>query len=404
MYDATFPLFSSTAALAVIGGGMTGLTAAVEAAECGIFTHLVEILPRLGGRVRSLASYFPKLCPPSCGLELLERRLRRLPGATLHLSTRLVGYAFDGCRHELVLQSLDQTDSTLPSAFRTIRCDAVIVATGWRPYALTHLAERGACHPLCVSGFQLERLLVQDGPTHGIPLRPDTGSVPQRMAFVQCAGSRDVNHLSHCSAVCCSATLKHCRILLERLPDLHIDVYYMDLRTPGRLFRLRDALAGYERAGRLRFLPARPFQAVPDGRGLRLPAEDTQTGEHLAYSYDLIVWATGMRPSLSPHDMPPAAAAWPNLPDDWQGPPLPQADALPLPLLLDRQGFVMESEAAGIFAAGCAVRPMNVAESVRSGAAAVTRALGCLRGRAEAARGRDATRTADAPRQGGDHA
>ena len=63
MYDATFPLFSSTAALAVIGGGMTGLTAAVEAAECGISTHLVEILPRLGGRVRSLASYFPKLSP-----------------------------------------------------------------------------------------------------------------------------------------------------------------------------------------------------------------------------------------------------------------------------------------------------------------------------------------------------
>ena len=84
-----------------------------------------------------------------------------------------------------------------------------------------------------------------------------------------------------------------------------------------------------------------------------------------------------MRPHAFPRmtcRLPPLPG--PNLPDDWQGPPLPQADALPLPLLLDRQGFVMESEAAGIFAAGCAVRPMNVAESVRSGAAAVTRALG----------------------------
>lgn len=404
MYDATFSFFPSSAALTVIGGGMAGLTAAVEAAECGISTHLVEISPCLGGRVRSLASYFPKLCPPACGLELLERRLRRLPGAMLHLSTRLAGYAFTDGRHELVLQSLDQSDPSLPSALRTVRCDAVIVATGWRPYPLAYLSGRGACHPLCLSGFQLERLLVQDGPTRGIPVRPDTGSVPQRMAFVQCAGSRDVNHLSHCSAVCCSATLKHSRLLLERLPDLRIDVYYMDLRTPGRLFRLRDALAGYERAGRLRFLPARPFQAVPDERGLCLPAENTQTGEHLAYTYDLVVWATGMRPTLSPHDMPPAAAAWPNLPDGWQGPPLPQADALPLPLLLDRQGFVMESEAAGIFAAGCAVRPMNVAESVRSGAAAVSRALGCLRRRAETEHRRDAARTADAERQGGYHA
>lgn len=404
MYDATFPLFSSTDVLAVIGGGMAGLTAAVEAAECGISTHLVEISPRLGGRVLSLASYFPKLCPPSCGLELLERRLRRLPTATLHLSTRLAGYAFAGGRHELVLQPLGRTDTPLPSALRTVRCDAVIVATGWRPYPLAYLAGRGASHPLCLSGLQLERLLAPDGPTGGIPLRPDTGGVPQRMAFVQCAGSRDVNHLSHCSAVCCSATLKHCRILLERLPDLHIDVYYMDVRTPGLLFLLRDALVEHERSGRLRFLPARPFQAVPDGRGLCLPAEDTQTGEHLAYAYDLVVWATGMRPTLSPHDMPPAAAAWPNLPDDWQGPPLPQADALPLPLLLDRQGFVMESEAAGIFAAGCAVRPMNVAESVRSGAAAVTRALGFLRRRADASLSPAPERAADAECQGGHHA
>lgn len=404
MYDATFPLFSSFGALAVIGGGMAGLTAAVEAAECGIRTHLVEISPRLGGRVRSLASYFPKLCPPACGLELLERRLRRLPCATLHLSTRLAGYAFTCGRHELVLHPLHAADTAALSALHTVRCDAVIVATGWRPYPMSYLAGRGSCHPLCLSGYQLERLLVQDGPTRGIPVRPDTGAIPQRMAFVQCAGSRDVNHLSHCSAVCCSATLKHCRILLERLPDLHIDVYYMDLRTPGRLFRLRDALAGYERAGRLRFLPARPFQAVPDGRGLSLPAEDTQTGEHLAYSYDLVVWATGMRPTLSPHDMPPAAAAWPNLPDDWQAPPLPQADALPLPLLLDRQGFVMESEAAGIFAAGCAVRPMNVAESVRSGAAAVTRALGFLRRRADATLSPAPEMAADAKRQGGHHA
>lgn len=397
-------LFSPSATLAVLGGGICGLTAAVEAAECGISTHLIEISPQLGGRVRSLASYFPKLCPPSCGLELLTARLRRQSRLTLHLATRLVGYAHAEGRHTLTLQACDPADAASSPALSTLRSDAVIIATGWRPFPLAALAERGAVHPLCLSNMQLEHLLSPDGPSAGILVRPDTGTPPRRMAFIQCAGSRDVNHMSHCSAVCCSATLKHCRLLLERLPDLHIDVYYMDLRTPGRLFALREALSGYEQAGRLRFLPARPFRAVPDGRGMRLPAENTQTGEHLAHTYDLVVWATGMRPSLSPHDMPPAAAAWPNLPEDWQGPLLPQAESLPLPLLLDRQGFVMEREESGLFAAGCAVRPMNVADSVRSGAAAVTRALGYLHQRMDAASRAGASETERTAREGRDHA
>lgn len=382
MEDVIFSSLSAPTALLVLGGGMAGLTAAVEAAECGLATRLIEISPHLGGRVRSLSSYFPKMCPPSCGLELLKGRLRRLPQLTLHLSTRLVGYSFSSGRHTLVLQPLvpfcgSQAD---PLPLETVHCDAVIVATGWRPYPIAHLADRGACHPRCLSNMQLEALLSPEGPTGGRVLLPGTDIPPQCMAFLQCAGSRDVNHLPHCSSVCCSATLKHCRLLLERLPDLRIDVYYMDLRTPGQLFRLRDALTGYERAGRVRFLPARPFRAIPDGNGIRLPAENSLTGERMGYRYDLVVWATGMRPTLSRHDMPPAAAVWPNLPEGWQGPPLPQSEALPLPLLPDRQGFLMEMEnaEAGIFAAGCAVKPMNVAESVRSGAAAAMRALGYL--------------------------
>ena len=403
MNNVAFPSFASSAVLAVLGGGISGLTAAVEAAECGISTHLIEISPNLGGRVRSFSSYFPKFCPPSCGLELLENRLRRQSRATLHLSTRLAGYVQADGRHELVLQSISPDGRTLSPMPFSLSCDAVIIATGWRPYPLAYLADRGADHPLCLSNMQLERLLSSDGPTRGCLLRPDTGKPPQRMAFLQCAGSRDVNHLPHCSAVCCSATLKHCRILLERLPDLRIDVYYMDVRTPGRLFLLRDSLVEYERTGRLRFLPARPFRAVPDGQEICLPAENTQTGERLAHRYDMVVWATGMRPSLSPHDMPPAATAWPNLPENWQGPSLPRAEALPLTLLLDRQGFVLEDGKAGLFAAGCAVKPMNVADSVRSGAAAAMRALGYLHQRARAF-SREGAASDTSARQGRPHA
>ena len=63
----------------VVGGGISGITAAVEAAEAGCKVILVEKLPYLGGRVAQLNKYFPKLCPPTCGLEINFKRIRRNP-------------------------------------------------------------------------------------------------------------------------------------------------------------------------------------------------------------------------------------------------------------------------------------------------------------------------------------
>jgi len=63
----------------VVGGGISGLTAAVEAAEVGWDVYLVEKNASLGGRVAQNNQYFPKLCPPSCGLEINFRRIKDNP-------------------------------------------------------------------------------------------------------------------------------------------------------------------------------------------------------------------------------------------------------------------------------------------------------------------------------------
>lgn len=68
----------------VVGGGISGITTAVEAAETGYKVVLVEKNPYLGGRVSQLSKYFPKLCPPYCGLEINLRRIKQNPNITLY--------------------------------------------------------------------------------------------------------------------------------------------------------------------------------------------------------------------------------------------------------------------------------------------------------------------------------
>jgi quinone-modifying oxidoreductase subunit QmoA len=67
----------------VVGGGISGMTAALEAAETGKQVVLVEKRPYLGGRVSQLYKYFPKLCFPTCGLEINQRRSKMNPNLTI---------------------------------------------------------------------------------------------------------------------------------------------------------------------------------------------------------------------------------------------------------------------------------------------------------------------------------
>lgn len=79
-------------AILVVGGGFAGLTAAIEAAELGHDVFIVEKSPWLGGRVAQLNKYFPKLCPPSCGLEIQFQRIRNNPRIKFFTQAQVVGF------------------------------------------------------------------------------------------------------------------------------------------------------------------------------------------------------------------------------------------------------------------------------------------------------------------------
>lgn len=410
-----------SSAILVVGGGFSGLTAAIEAAELGHEVFIVEKTPFLGGRVAQLNKYFPKLCPPSCGLEIQFQRIRNNPRIkffTLAQVTGLSGtkgnytvqvtvqprytaahnvdlslfasslegevanefdfglskrkavyksmpFAFPG-RFVLDPKSLTASDTAKVAGCKFLNLSeepkkielsvgSIVVATGWKPYDVTRIANLGEGKVKnCITNMQMERLASPFGPTGGRIVRPSDGVAPRSVCFVQCAGSRDQNHLNYCSYVCCMGSIKQSLYLAEKLPDAHSDIYYIDMRTPGRYVKVLDRA---KESGKVSFVKGKVANVQQaDGDKVLVQVEDAVRGEKLTLTYDLVVLATGMQPSLAGEDFP-------------------------LPIPLDDDGFVMGGEEAGIFAAGCAVMPLDVTRSAQTGTAAALKAVQTVEGR-----------------------
>ena len=408
-------------AILVVGGGFSGLTAALEAAEVGYDVFIVEKSPFLGGRVAQLNKYFPKLCPPSCGLEIQFQRIKKNPRIkffTQATFTAATGKAGDytvrihidprhtaphsadlsllasslsneipnefefgmGTRKALYLSApfafparyvLDKESVTPEDQIRLaksahlnlneepreleLNVGSIILATGWKPYDVTKLTNLGAGSvPNCISNMQFERLSAPNGATNGCIKRPSDGKKPRSIAFVQCAGSRDENHLNYCSYICCMASLKQALYIREQHPDAEVTIYYIDLRTPGRYENFRKKVVADEHVRLVKGKVA-GVTAEADGSVL-VEVEDAVKGEKRKVRHDLVVLATGMQPSLA-------------------------GEASPFKAALDTDGFVVEGEANGIFAAGCARQPLDVMRSAQSGTSAALKAIQTVRGR-----------------------
>ncbi|MCP4572640.1 MAG: CoB--CoM heterodisulfide reductase iron-sulfur subunit A family protein [bacterium] len=416
---------NNSAPLMVVGAGISGVTAALEAAEAGREVILVERDPSIGGRVLRSHNYFPKLCPPSCGMELNTRRVERNPRVRVLTGTTVAAATRDGEGWNVTLKTAPAyvndrctvcnecakaCPATVPDPFNlglaevpairlphldawpqrytldrdacgsgctacvdacefgaidldaketeeTVAVSAVVVATGWRPYPLEKLDDLGGgVLPDVISNVMMERLVAPAGPTGGEIKRPSDGAVPKRVAFVQCAGSRDVNHLPYCSAICCLASMKQAMYVKERLPETAVTIYYIDRRTPGRneeMLNRVDELDGVE-------LVKGKVGKVERGAGgaLKLRVEDVESGRLLEAETDLVVLATGMVSNLDTGDTPFAVHT-------------------------DDDGFGLDDNAAKLFVAGVARRPEDVAASVRDATGAAAKACVAATGRTQ---------------------
>lgn len=404
----------------VVGGGISGMTAALEAAETGKNVVLVEKNPSLGGRTSQLYRYFPKLCHPTCGLEINLRRLRGNPrvrvltlaevtgisgsagnySATIRVKPRYVNEncticgacgtavetmvddpfnynlgkhkaaylphamaypqrfvldpaiigtpdaqrAKDACKYGAI--DLDMQEETIE-----IKAGAVVWATGWQPYDAAKIQPYGYDrYKNVITSVEFERLADIHGPTGGKILRPSDGKEAKNVAFIQCAGSRDENHLRHCSRICCMASLKQTHYMREKFPeDGKSTIYYIDIRA---IDRFEDFYQKVQADPSVSFIKSKVAKVTEDEHGNPICwGVNTEGYKRYSTTFDLVVLAIGMEPSVKGVNIPTSVVS-------------------------DSSGFIEADPANGaMFGAGCASNALDVNRAVQSATAAALRAI-----------------------------
>lgn len=408
----------------VVGGGISGLTTAIEAAEVGYEVFLVEKNPYLGGRVAQLNQYFPKLCPPTCGLEINFRRMKDNPNikvftqaevtsvngspgnydVAIKLNPRFVTESCTACnacveacpveRQNEFNFNMDKTkaiyrpfemsfpmryvidsiacrgtdcgkcvevckynaiDLKMESKTIHLNVGAIVWATGWQPYDASRIDNLGfGRYRNIITNMMMERYAAPNGPTKGKILRPSDNKAPESIAFVQCAGSRDENHLPYCSYICCMASLKQATYIREQYPDAKIYIFYIDIRSPG--LRYERFYKKIKEDKNVFFIKGKVAEVTEDTqtRNITVVAENAVTGEKIRQTVDMVVLATGMQPTTA-------------------------TSKLPADVKYTQEGFILSDMIkGGMFAAGCASKPADVVSSNQNATGMALKAIQTL--------------------------
>lgn len=411
---------STNQTILVVGGGMSGMTAALEAAETGYDVVLLEKNPYLGGRVAQLFQYFPKLCPPTCGLEINFKRMRQNPrirfftmarvdkisgqegdyDVTVKIAPRYVNenctccgkcaevaeseianpfnYGMDKIKaaylpHEFAFPMRYVLDASVVGTEEGKKCKeacpygaidldmqettfdlkagAIVWAAGWDPYDAAKIEYYGfGQYGNVITNVMMERLAAFNGPTGGKILRPSDGKAPKSVAFIQCAGSRDENHLAYCSGICCLASMKQATYLREQYPEAEATIFFIDIRALDRLEDFYTKVKGDEK---IQFVKSKIALITEDEATgeLILEGENTNTGQQIRQRFDMVVLATGMVPNKMDATASPDAT-------------------------YDDYGFLVNDLGkAGIYGAGCVRRPVDVATTVQDATAVALKAV-----------------------------
>jgi heterodisulfide reductase subunit A len=332
----------TTQRVLVVGGGLTGMRAAIGLADLGLAVVLVEKTATLGGRVGGMGPMFPH---GRVGADLVARLrddIGRRPAVTVLTGAELVAKSGTYGNYHVVV--------AVGGERRELAVGQVVVATGFADYE-PHIGELGYGMPGVLT---LPELVSRLDSSHG-PLLHDGRRVGS-IAYLYCVGSRNEEH-SHCSKYCCSATVHTALRITERNPGARQYHVYRDMRTYGRN---EEMLTQSRRRGSLylKFADDDPPEVAREHGRLEVTVRDLlSAGEEIRLPVDLVVLVTGMVARQNRE----------------------LVDVLKLPV--GRDGFFneihpklrpVETVVDGVTICGTCQGPKTSAESVASGLAAVT--------------------------------
>ena len=418
--------FNNENPVLIIGGGHSGVSAALEITEAvDKKVYIVEKKSYIGGRVLQMYKYFPKLCPPFCGFEINTRRIKSSAEGNINFlvssTVEEINRDKDGTGYKVKIRQkpqyindncticgecakacseyrpndfnydMDTTKaiylpaiSTFPLKYTVdenyckfssckkceeackysainlnaqeniieLKVSDIIFATGWKPYNVEKLENLGyGKFKNVITNVMMERLAADNGPTNGKILRPSDNKEVSNVAFIQCAGSRNENHLPYCSAVCCMASLKQALYLREKNSASTPTIFYIDLRTPGRYENFLNKATGDKNIKFNKGIIGKISEDHTTG-DLLLDVEDMLSGKKMKVRAEMVVLAAGM---------------YPNIKDDLNKIKIDKD----IKIDIDENGFIFnENFDGGIFSAGVAKFPLDVHMSGQSATSA----------------------------------
>jgi len=364
----------------VVGGGIAGLTAAVNVADAGYPVVLVERSDHLGGKVAELSSLY---LDGGDGEPLLEEQLGEVkhhPLIEVLTEAEVVGFEgyvgnfevrVDRAHRESSRRAQDDGGpgeaegggGERPARFpATYEIGAVVLATGFDLYAKEELPEYGGGrYADVVDSLTFERMLAS-----GEVRRPSDGRVPREVVWIQCAGSRaPERHRPYCSKICCMCAAKQTMAYREAVPEGQAYVFYIDIRSQGRGYdefvqRAMEEYGVVYLRGKVSKVVDEGSHPESDGR-LEVWGVDTLTGRSARMGADMVVLMTAAVPSTGSGEL-----------------------ARLLRVGTDENGFFaeahpklhpVESLTAGVYLAGASQFPKDIPESVAQASGAASKVL-----------------------------
>jgi len=342
----------------IVGGGPAGLAAAHALASVGQHSVLVEKESRLGGA--PILSGYAKLVPSGeWARDAIGGMVKRVEESSLvSLRKGATVRSFDGSPGVFRAALSDGT---------SVDASAAVLCTGFTHFDSVNKPEWGfGTFSDVVTTTQVEQMI-----SSGKGVRcPSDGRKPQRVAILLCVGSRDRQiGREWCSKICCTVSSNLAMEIREELPDCHVYIYYMDIRTFG-LYETRYYWKSQEEF-KVKYIKARIAEITSDGRKLVIKGEDTLVKRPITIPFDLVVHAIGMDPNVDNRSL-----------------------AKTFGIALEPHGFVAkgnsygalgETTRAGVFVAGAATGPETIDDSIAQARAAAMSAFALARAPSAAA-------------------